>query len=268
MRVFAATTGVPEAGRNPAAGFAGGTLIGALVGLGGAEFRLPLLVGAFRFATLEAVILNKAMSLIVVTTALPFRATAVSFGALAGLWPVIVNLLAGTVVGAWMGASGATKLKAQTLNRVIAILLVGIAAVLLLGHSAEQSQPLLSGPAQAIAGVLAGVGIGAVAALMGVAGGELLIPTLVILFGVDVKLAGSVSLAISLPTMLVAFARYSQDQSFVVLKQNLNFVVVMGLGSILGTFLGGQLLRWAPATILLPALAVILLLSAWKMWRH
>jgi hypothetical protein len=32
-----------------------GTL-GGLIGLGGAEFRLPLLIGLFRFAALEAVI--------------------------------------------------------------------------------------------------------------------------------------------------------------------------------------------------------------------
>ena len=38
---------------------------------------------------------------------------------------------------------------------------------------------------------------------MGVAGGELLIPTIVLLYGVDIKIAGSLSLAVSLPTMLV-----------------------------------------------------------------
>ena len=53
--------------------------LGGLIGLGGAEFRLPLLIGAFRFAALQAVILNKAMSLVVVASALPFRAAAVPF---------------------------------------------------------------------------------------------------------------------------------------------------------------------------------------------
>jgi len=42
---------------------------------------------------------------------------------------------------------------------------------------------------------------------MGVAGGGLLIPTIVPLYGVNIKIAGSLSLAVSLPTMLVAFAR-------------------------------------------------------------
>jgi hypothetical protein len=55
---------------------------------------------------------------------------------------------------------------------------------------------------------------------MGVAGGKLLIPTIVLLFAVDIKIAGSVALAISLPTMLVAFARYSRDRSFEVLRAN------------------------------------------------
>ena len=66
-----------DAARSTPSAFGGGAVIGAfggLIGLGGAEFRLPLLIGAFRFAALQAVILNKAMSLVVVASALPFRA--------------------------------------------------------------------------------------------------------------------------------------------------------------------------------------------------
>ncbi len=37
--------------------------LGGLIGLGGAEFRLPLLIGTFRFPALEAVIVNKFVSL-------------------------------------------------------------------------------------------------------------------------------------------------------------------------------------------------------------
>lgn len=114
----------------------------------------------------------------------------------------------------------------------------------------------------------AGFVIGVVASLLGVAGGELLIPTLVLLFGADIKLAGSLSLAISLPTMLVGFTRYSQDRSFSVLSRNRAFLVVMAAGSILGAWIGGRLLDIAPGEILLPMLAAILLVSAVKVWRH
>src|SRR6516164_8097295 len=128
-----------DAGRSTTTAFGGGAIIGALgglIGLGGAEFRLPLLIGAFRFAALQAVILNKAMSLVVVASALPFRAAAVPFASVAAHWSIIVNLLAGSLLGAWFGASRATRLASQTLYRVIAGLLLVIAVVLALGHDA------------------------------------------------------------------------------------------------------------------------------------
>ena len=192
---------------NKAAIFGGGALIGTiggLIGLGGAEFRLPLLIGAFRFAALEAVIVNKASSLVVVATALPFRAATVPLGEVASHWPIILNLLAGSLLGAWFGAGWATRLKSATLYRVIAVLLVGIAIVLVFGHDPVTAQQLLLvGVSRLLLEIVAGFVIGVVASLLGVAGGELLIPTLVLLFGADIKLAGSLSLAISLPTMLV-----------------------------------------------------------------
>lgn len=257
--------------RSLPAAFGGGAVIGTLggmIGLGGAEFRLPLLIGLFRFAALEAVILNKAMSLVVVASALPFRAGTVPFSEIAAHWPIILNLLAGSLAGAWFGASWATRLKSETLYKVLSALLVVIAAVLLFGHETASTESLLTGTSRTVAGVIAGFGIGVVASLMGVAGGELLIPTLVLLFGADIKLAGSLSLAVSLPTMLVGFARYSRDQSFAVLGRNRTFLLTMAAGSVVGTFLGGLLLGIVPSAILLPALAAILVISAVKVWRH
>lgn len=251
--------------------FGGGAVIGALgglIGLGGAEFRLPLLIGMFRFAALEAVILNKAMSLVVVATALPFRAATVPFADVGANWPIILNLLAGSLAGAWFGAGWATRMRSDNLYRVIALMLAAIAIVLVTGREAGDGRPLFVGVAQIVAGVAAGFVIGVVASLLGVAGGELLIPTLVLLCGADIKLAGSLSLAVSLPTMIVGFTRYCRDQAFAVLGRNRAFLLAMAAGSIVGTFIGGRLLGLIPDDVLLPALAVILLISAWKVWHH
>ena len=251
-----------------ASGAAVGTL-GGLIGLGGAEFRLPLLIGLFGFEALSAIIVNKAMSLVVVTAALPFRATAVPMLDVLNRWDVIATLLAGSLFGAWWGASWATRLHSRTLNRVIAALLLFIAVVLLFGHGTGKAVGLgLAAPALAIVGAAAGAVIGVVAALLGIAGGELLIPTIVLLFGADLKLAGSLSLAVSLPTMLAAFARYSRDRSFAVLRAQRAFFLVMAAGSIVGAFLGGLLLNVVPTAALLPLLAGILVLSAVKVWSH
>jgi uncharacterized membrane protein YfcA len=158
-----------------------------LIGLGGAEFRLPLLIGPFGFAALEAVILNKAMSLAVVAFALPFRAATVPFDEIAAHWPIIVNLLAGSLAGAWLGAGWATQLTSETLHKVIAVLLLMIAVVLVIGHNIAAGSAMFTGTAQ----ILAGIVIGVVASLLGVAGGELPIPTFPLLLGADIKLAGS-----------------------------------------------------------------------------
>ena len=168
--------------------FIAGALIGVLggmIGLGGAEFRLPLLIGVFGFVALQVVIMNKAMSLIVVLTALSARLFSVPGSDVA---PHLVrggDLLPGSLVGAWVGAALATQIRSATQYRVLAVLLVAVAGVL----------------------------IGVLAALMDAAGGELLIPTIVLLYGVDFKIAGSLSLAVSLPTMLVAFSATTETRA-------------------------------------------------------
>ena len=116
--------------------------------------------------------------------------------------------------------------------------------------------------------IACGFGIGVVAALMGVAGGELLIPTIVLLFDADIKLAGSLSLAVSLPTMLVGFTRYSQDKSFSIIQSQRRFLLIMAAGSLVGAFVGGRLLGIIPTSLLLPILAAILIISSVKVWQH
>jgi len=91
-----------------------------MIGLGGAAFRLPLLLIVFGFVALQAGIMNKAMSLVVVITALPARLVSVPLEQLAPCSYVVVNLLAGSLVGAWLGATWATRLRSAALYKVIA----------------------------------------------------------------------------------------------------------------------------------------------------
>jgi len=83
---------------------------------------------------LQAVILNKALSLVVVATAPPARLPGVPYAEVAQHRTVIVNLLAGSLLGAWLGATWATRMRSQTLYRVLAALLVGIALTLVVTH--------------------------------------------------------------------------------------------------------------------------------------
>ena len=226
------------------------------------------LIGLFGFAALRAVILNKAMSLIVVLTALPVRLAAIPYDELSPHWNVVLNLLAGSVLGAWTGATAATRIRTPTLYRVLAVLLALVAVVLVTSHLGTVDDLGLDGPVQVVAGVVAGFLIGIAASVMGVAGGELLIPTIVLLYGIDVKTAGSLSLMVSLPTMVAAFARYSRDDSFAVLRDNRRFVVLMALGSIAGTVAGGLMVGVVPEGVLIPLLAALLIGSAVHVWQQ
>jgi uncharacterized membrane protein YfcA len=256
-------------------GFVAGLLIGTLgglIGLGGAEFRLPVLVGVFRLPSLEAVVLNKAMSLVVVAAALLFRIKAIPLEQLGPHLDIVLNLLAGSLLGAWRAAGHALSMPRTWLNRMIMLMLSGL-ALLMLSESwlgiQESPAPLFNhGIARLIAGVVAGFGIGMVAAILGVAGGELLIPTIVLLYGVDIKLAGSLSLMVSLPTMLVGFARYSSSEAFDVLRREKMLFRWMVAGSILGAGMGGMLLDVMPTRLLMTVLGAILMISAVKTFRH
>ena len=83
-----------------------------------------------------------------------------------------------------------------------------------------------------------------------------------------VKIAGSLSLAVRLPTMVTGFARYSRDRTFAVIGRNRTFLLEMAGGSIIGAFVGAQLVGVIPAAVLLPVLALILAISAVKVWSH
>jgi len=260
--------------RNVTGLVAGGLIgsLGGLIGLGGAEFRLPVLKGVFRLATLEAVIFNKAMSLLVVAVALLSRSNNIPWVEVFAQGAIILNLLAGSLLGAWFAAGKAIHLSEKVLNTIIMLLLVGLALLLIVEHVhplAPAGQTLFTHQlVQGAAGAVAGFFIGVVAALLGVAGGELLIPTIVLLWGVDIKLAGSLSLAVSLPTMIVGFMRYREAAAFEVLGRERALFLFMAAGSVLGAIAGGLMLGSIPTDWLVLGLALILLISAWKVFRH
>ncbi len=221
-----------NAKRRDAKAFTWGALIGilgGLIGRGGAEFRLPVLVRVFRFPTPEAIILNKAVSPAV---AMPRK------------W---VNVM--------------------VLVMLSTISLVMLAEAALGTRHGETALPS-PGVGHVVAGVGAGLVMGILAALLGVARGDLPIPTIVLLYGQDIRVAGTLSLAVSFPTMIAGFARYTQAQSFGVLRDERPLLAWMVAGSVLGAWIGGLLPGIVPARVLMGLLGAILLISAIKTFHH
>ena len=88
------------------------------------------------------------------------------------------------------------------------------------------------------------------------------------LFAVDIKIAGSLAIAISLPTMLGSVRPLQPRPQLRSPARQQGFVLAMAAGSIIGTILGGLLLGVVPEGVLIPLLVALLLVSSVKVWRH
>lgn len=245
-------------------------LLGGLIGLGGAEFRLPVLVGPLGYPARRAVPLNLAISLITIGAALAIRGSMLPFDAVVPFLPAVWALIVGAVVAAFFGTALVDRLSDERLERVILVLLVVVGLALIIeGFLPEGSSGLLpEGLAWRIpAGILFGLAIGLVSSLLGVAGGEIIIPTLVFAFGADIKVAGTASLLVSLPTVAVGVARHARRGAFADRRALTDTVAPMGVGSVLGAILGGALVGLIPAPALKVTLGLILNISAVRTFR-
>jgi uncharacterized membrane protein YfcA len=238
-------------------------ILGGLIGLGGAEFRLPLLVSWFRFRILDSIVINLIVSLITVVFSLIFRTGLIQLERIIFHTPVMLNILAGSLIGSYFVAGFAAKVSPKSLKRIVVILLLSLSLVLM-GHDfIYQNESVHIAPfPRVIIGFFAGLLIGAVSSTLGVAGGELIIPTIILLFGIEIKLAGSLSLAISIPTIIVGLAKYHEKRLLSGIQTQSSFIGFMSLGSIVGAFAGSYLLRYATGSVLQLFLGTILLVSA------
>jgi uncharacterized membrane protein YfcA len=240
-------------------------LLGGLIGLGGAEFRLPVLAGPLRYSARQAVPLNLAISLVTLAVALVTRARTLSFAALIPFLPAIGALIVGVVITAFIGPAFASRLSEERLERVILVFLVCIGLALIIEGFLPQTLPgslPATFPWHIGAGVVFGLAIGLVSSLLGVAGGELIIPTLVFAFGADIKTAGMGSLFVSLPTVIVGMLRYASRGAFTERQALTETVAPMSVGSLIGAVAGGMLVGVMPASLLKIGLGIILNVSA------
>ncbi|MEM2688027.1 MAG: sulfite exporter TauE/SafE family protein, partial [Thermoproteota archaeon] len=105
--------------------------------------------------------------------------------------------------------------------------------------------------------------IGIVSGLLGVAGGEYRIPALIYLFGLPVKIAGTVSLLVSIPTILAGFIKHWHIGHLN--NYGLAVGLTMGLASVLGSYIGAGFVVTASENILKTLLGIVLLLATVRM---
>jgi len=147
-------------------------VLGGLIGLGGAEFRLPILITMFALYANCAVKINLLISLATLAMSAVSRLGFVQATHAADFRLEIAGLLAGGVVAAWLGAGSLNHIPKARLMGVIATLLLATAALLAV-------ETMVSGTAWALLthesawrlpAIVAGLTVGSISSLLGVAG--------------------------------------------------------------------------------------------------
>jgi uncharacterized protein len=241
--------------------------LAGLIGLGGGEFRLPVLMYRIGFDAKSAVPLNLMISLVTLTFALISRSGTVSVVAVVPYLPEAAGLAITGMASAAYGVQLVRRLTGERLVQLIAVLLIGIGGLLLW----EAVFPFhfssfvpASFTAHLLSGVVIGLGIGLVSSVLGVAGGELLIPTLIFIFGADIRTPGSASILISLGIVLMGLWRYWRSNTIPQGRGIQRIIFAMSAGSIIGATLGGFAVAYAPVGFLKMFLGCVLIAAAVK----
>lgn len=260
--------------RQPALAFLAGvavSILGGLIGLGGAEFRLPILITIFALYAHRAVRFNLLVSFVTLGFAAMTRVTTLPDIYVPAYADIVLAMIAGGLVSAWIGAGWLARIRPERLMSIISALLLVVSALLFVETAlADVQLPTLPNEVllRVCMGVVAGLLIGAVSSLLGVAGGEFIIPILIFVFGADIKTAGTLSLLISLPVVAIGVARHRINGHYRSADVITYLVLPMSAGSMVGATMGGLLAGTAPTDALKIGLAVILAWSAIKLRKH
>src|SRR5215813_13430588 len=95
-------------------------LLGGLIGLGGAEFRLPLLIAVFALFPHRAIRINLLISLVALAMSAVSRLSFVHATGVTDYKVEIAGMLAGGIIAAWLGAGYLPRMPKGKIMGVIA----------------------------------------------------------------------------------------------------------------------------------------------------
>jgi uncharacterized membrane protein YfcA len=226
-----------------------GAVAGVLAGLLGVGGGLVLVAALVWLLPLRGVPAEFAMQAALATSLASIVLTALSSArahARRGsvLWPTVWTLLPGLLLGGWLGSLLATHLSGDVLRWGVAIYCFLAGAQLLLGQPRSHAAGV-DAPRDAVIGA-AGLGIGAISALVGIGGGSMTVP-LLIWRGVSPVRAVGTSSACGVAIGLASAAGYALHGPAGGLPQgSLGFVYLpaaigIALASVLAAPLGARL---------------------------
>jgi len=238
-------------------------LASGLLGVGGGEFRIPVLLYLLDLPVLLSIVTNLLIGLLTVSVSFTIR----YWGGLINpeVTAIALFMSSGSILGGYIGARLSGRINESLLRKSLIVLLIAAGLRMILDPLVEWPISSISFPYLIESGfsTLIGLLIGIVSGLLGVAGGEYRIPALVYLFGLPVKIAGTVSLLVSIPTILAGFMKHWHIGHL----NNYGVAVglTMGSGSVLGSYIGASLATAVSEDLLKLLLGIVLMLATVRM---
>jgi len=235
-----------------------------LIGVGGGEFRIPILLYVLGLPIITAIAVNLLVGLLTVVVSFLRR---FQLGLLnAQAINIALVMSAASILGSYVGAVLTGKVRKALLKKVLAIFLVIVGLKIGL-EPFIHTPPLFNftlGPLkEVVLAALVGVAIGVVSGMLGVAGGEFRIPALIYLFSFDIVIAGTTSLLVSIPTVAMGFTKHHHLGHT---NRNATIIaIIMGIGSVVGALIGASYAGVVDKDILKVLLGAILILATVRM---
>ncbi len=216
-----------------AIGIAGG-FFGSLVGLGGGVVVIPLLIAFAALTQHQA----HATSLVGVVFTGLLGSIAYSSGEAID-WPVVPYIAAAATLLSIASAAFAPRVDAARLKRIFGVVL--IVAAILLPLTADLVGAGITGPLRLPGLITLGAVAGVLSGLLGIGGGSLVVPLLVLIFGFDQHTAQGTSLAMMIPAGVAGVIVHLRNRQIA-----LGTVAGLVVGVALGAYLGGGFALYLP----------------------
>ncbi len=224
------------------------TAIGLVLGLlggGGSILAVPALTMLLHFSPKEAVVISLSMAAI--------AAPAGAVGAfMRGTLPLAAGLVVGlaATVGAFIGGFAGARLADATQLRMLGVVML-VAAALMNWRPAARRAPGDRRPLAVM--LLLGFPLGLLTGLIGVGGGFLIVPALVIVAGLPMREAAGASLVVITMAAVSGLAGYLGNTPL-----TLSFIIPFALLGAAGTLAGGWVAHRLPQQRLQQVFAAVL----------
>jgi uncharacterized membrane protein YfcA len=155
-------------------------------------------------------------------------------------WKVALSFGGAGMLVSYLAAGYSKMLPEALLLVAFAVIMLLIGGLMLARRGNDSAETIMPRPLPVV--IASGAGVGLMTGILGVGGGFLIVPALVVLVGLPMQMAVGTSLIVIAMNSLAGFLGHAGDGSF-----NAALTVIFTVAGLIGTFAGSRLSKRLPA---------------------